>query len=548
MAVAKPIPLRNLAKYGVITDIDPYDLAPEAFSAGVNVRFRNGKISGAPVFRNVVHLGTTAPRFAFSSNPTAGLDLLFVGYENGTVTRISGTTETAYSVSGYTPSTVEAAWSSTVLANVTYVNRSDRAPWYLRTSDSQFQNIASTGSDAWLSTWSCQILRTCGGALVALNVTKGATNNPQMVKTSSIPLAGTTPASWDDTLPNTLATENTIAEMEGAIVDACSLGSSLIILGQKEAWSMTPNGQLSEFSYLPLPIQKGAINVNCSIELDGTLVVFGPDDIWRTDGTSEKSLVDGKVRDFIYSSINMAKANRCFVLHDPKLTTISFCYPSGDSINSTGFSGADGCNRAAVWNYSNDTWSFDDLPFVYSGCPANLSNPLTYATVTVTYDTMGGSYQDQEDGFKRTPCFVGDGNSTYGLSTSLYAQDLFGAGSTVAFSVDTNATRPRYLARDGIDLDEIGAELRGQKTLVSIYPQVRLGTGALPLYINGGAGDTFNELPVFVGVQPYDGITNTKCDFNAAGKYLSLVITHADYKELSVAGLDFEFMVSGKRG
>lgn len=547
-AANKPIPVRNLAKYGVITDIDPYDLAPEAFSAGVNVRFRNGKITGAPVFRNVLHLGTTAPRFAFSSNPTAGLDLLFVGYENGTVSRISGTTETAYSVSGYTPSTVEATWSSTTLANVTYVNRSDRAPWYFRTSDSQFQNIAGTGSDAWLSTWSCQILRTCGGALVALNVTKGAINNPQMVKTSSIPLAGTTPASWDQTLPNTLATENTLADMEGAIVDACRLGSSLIIYGQKDGQIMTPNGQLSEFNYVPLPFKKGAINANCSMELDGKNIVFGPDDLWQHDGTSEKSICDGRVRDFIFSSINMSKANRCFIMHDPKLTTISFCYPSGDNLNSTGFTGADGCNRAAVWNYSNNTWSFDDLPFVYSGCPANLSNPLTYAAVTATYDTMGGSYQDQEDGFKRTPVFVGDVNATYGLSTSLYAQDLFGAGSTVAFPVDTNATRPRYLARDGIDLDEVGAELRGTKTLVSICPQVRLGANALPIYIDGGAGDTFNDPPTFIGPQLYDGIANTKCDFNVAGKYLSLIITHADYKELSVAGFDFEFMVSGKRG
>ena len=464
--------LRNLAKYGVITDVDPYDLAQEAFSAGVNVRFRNGKITGAPVFRNVVHLGTVSPRFAFSSNPSAGLDLLFVGYLNGTVSRISGTTETPLSLSGYTPSSVEATWTSVVLADVTYVNRSDRAPWYLRTSDSQFQNIAGTGTAAWLSTWSCSILRTCGGALVALNVTKGAVNSPTMVKTSSIPLAGTTPASWDQTQPNTLATENILADMAGAIVDACPLGGNLIIYGQKEAWLMTPNGQLSEFNYTPLPVQKGAINVNCTIELDGTNIVFGPDDIWQTDGTSEKSICDGRVRDYIYASINMSKANRCFSVHDPKLSTISFCYVSGDGLTAFPSNANDGCNRAAVWNYANDTWTFDDLPFVYSACPANLSNPLTYATVTATYDTMGGSYQDQQDGFKRTPCFVGDANTSYSLSTSLYGQDLFGTGSTVAFPVDTNATKPRYLARDGIDLDEVGADRRDWKTLASIYPQV----------------------------------------------------------------------------
>lgn len=542
--------IRNLAKFGVITDIDPYDLAPEAFSAGVNIRFRNGKITGAPVFRNVAPLGTTAPRFSCASNPAQGLDLLFVGYENGTVSRFSGPNESAYSVSGYTPSSVEATWSSVTLGSVTYINRSDRAPWYLRTSDSQFQDLSAatyaTTPDKWLSTWSCAILRTCGGALVALNVTKGATAYPTMVKTSSIPTVDTIPASWDQTTPDTLALEDTLADLEGGIVDGCPLGPNLIIYGNKQGYTMTPNGALSEFNFEPLPFQKGALNANCSIELDGTNIVFGPDDIWRHDGNSEKSICDGRVRSFIYNSINMSKANRCFALHNPKYTEISFCYVSGDSY--TGFTSVGGCNRAAVWNYGNDTWTFDDLPSVYSGCTANLSNPLTYAECTATYETMGGSYQDLEDGFKRTPCFVGDAQATYSLATSLYAQDPYGQDSTVSFAVDTNATKSRFLARDGIDLDELNQDLRGYKVLASIYPQVRLGTGAAQLMINGGSGDAYNDPAVFIGYQPYDGVTLTKCDFNTAGRYVSLQFMFSDYKEITIAGYDMEIRMTSKRG
>ncbi|MGY3589374.1 hypothetical protein [Bradyrhizobium sp. USDA 4350] len=536
--------LRNLAKYGVITDIDPYDLAPEAFSAGVNVRFRNGKITGAPVFRNVLHLSNTSPRFVFASNPTAALDLLFVGNLDGTVHRISGTTESDVTTTAWTASAIDATWTSTTLADVTYVNRSDRSPWYLRTSDAKFLDLSSAG---WSSAWQAQILRTCGGALVALNVTKTGTNYPTMVKTSSIPLAGTVPVSWDQTVANTLATENILADMSGGIVDACRLGSDLIIYGQNEAWRMTPSGQLSVFNYEPLPLQKGAINANCTLELDGTNVVFGPNDIWRHDGNSEKSLCDGKVRDYIYASINMKQAHRCFIVHNPKLTEISFCYVSGDGL--VRFSGANGCNRAAVWNYGNDTWTFDDLPFVYSACQANLSNPVTYASVTATYDTLGGSYQDQEDGYKRTPCYVGEGNATFGLSASLYGFDLYGQGSTVAYAVDVNATSPKYLERDGIDLDEVaGVDLRDWKVLRSIFPQARLGSGAQPLMIDGGSGEAFGDTPVFIGYQPYDGVINTKCDFNVAGRYLSLHIQHADYRELTIAGLDFDFARSARRG
>jgi hypothetical protein len=533
--------LRNLAKFGVINDVDAYDLPPEAYSAGVNVRFRNGKITGGPVFRNVLTLGTADPRYAFSSNPTAGLDFLFVGYKNGTVSRISGTTETAFSITGYTPVVAEATWTSATLAGVTYVNRSDRAPWYARTTDSQFQNlgVASPGINDWANTWSCQLLRTCAGALVALNVTKGATNSPTMVKTSSIPQANTTPVSWDTTAPNTLATENILAELQGPITDACKLGEELIIYGFKQAYLMQADSSSEVYRYTPLPFQKGALNANCSIEKDGRNIVFGPDDIWQHDGVSEKSICDQKTRDYIYGSLNLSKANRCFASHNPKLQEITFAYVSGDPLIS--FNGGNGCNRQAVWNYSDDTWTYDDLPLVFSAAQANLSNPVTYATITGTYDTVGGSYQDQEDGFKRTTIYVGETNAANGVTNRLYAFDLFGQGSTVAFPVDTAATKPRYLERDGVDLDELNVDLVGYKTVASVYPQARLGAGAVNLMINCGASDNFNVPATFpVGYQPYNGNDLSKLDFNVAGRWFSYRIRFDDYKEFSISGLDLE--------
>lgn len=540
--------LRNLAKYGVVNDVDAYDLPPEAFSAGVNVRFRNGKITGAPVFRNVLTLGTADPRFTFSSNPTSGLDFLFVGYKNGTVSRISGVTEGAFSISGYTPSVVEATWSSTTLATVTYVNRSDRAPWYARTSDTQFQNlgVASPTINDWANTWSCAILRSCAGALVALNVTKGATNSPTMVKTSSIPQAGTIPVSWDITAPNTLAVENTLADLQGPITDGCCLGNDLIIYGFKQAYHMYPNGQTSVYTWDPLPFQKGSINANCSVELAGMNIVFGPDDIWKHDANSSKSICDQKTRDYIFGSINLSKANRCFVSHNPKLKEITFAYVSGDQL--VQFSG-NGCNRQAVWNYIDDTWTYDDLPLVFSATQGNLSNPVTYTTIGTTYDTAGGSYQDQEDGYKRSTIYVGEVNATYGLGQRLYAFDNFGHGSTVAFPVDTAATKPRYLERDGIDLDELNTDLKNYKCMASIYPQARLGSGAAPLMIDVGASDSYNIPATFpVGYQPYDGSANNKLDFNVAGRWLSMRIKFDDYKELSISGFDLDLNGGSKRG
>lgn len=541
MAIAH---LRNLAKYGVISDGDPFNIPIEAFSAGVNVRFRNGKITSGPVFRKVVELGTVDPRFTWSSHPTQGQDLLFIGYKDGTTSLVANAVESDVTLTGYTPSAVEAIWTATNLAGVTYVNRSDRAPWYLRVSDATYQDLAVSG---WDPTWTAGLLRSCSGALVALNVNKGAVSYPTMVKTSSIPLSDTVPTSWDETDPATLATENILVEMQGAIIDACQLGRGLIIYGAHESWRMQADGSSFVYTYSKLPFQKGALNANCSVELDGKNIVFGPNDIWMHDGNTEKSLVDGRNRDFIYGSINMSRADLCFVKTNPRLNEIIFAYVSGDAY--TAFSAAliGGCNKQAVWNYVDDTWTFDDLPGVYSATEANLSTSLTYTDVPYTYSTSGGSYQDQEDGFKRTSVYVGAVNATYGLTTNLYAFDLFGQGSTVSYTVDLAATPARYLERDGVDLDELTQDLKTYKTLRSIYLQARIGSDTENIMVAAGASDGFNTPATVSAYQPFNGLDLYKCDFNVAGRYLSYRIRFDDYKELTLTGLDVDLKANGHR-
>jgi site-specific recombinase XerD len=90
--------------------------------------------SGARAGENVLALGTTDPRFCFAAAPS-NTNNLFIGYKNGKISREANNTETDYTLVGYTPSVVDAYWTSTVLASVVYANRSDRARWYLRLSD-----------------------------------------------------------------------------------------------------------------------------------------------------------------------------------------------------------------------------------------------------------------------------------------------------------------------------------------------------------------------------------------------------------------------------
>ena len=141
--------------------------------------------------------------------------------------------------------------------------------------------------------------------------------------------------------------------------------------------------------------------------------------------------------------------------HNLNLNEIYFCYSSGDV--HTAFTNSTLFNRAAAYNYRNNTWAFYDLPNVSSGATANVNSVNTYATATsLTYNIVSGSYFDQEDNFDRHIQMVGEDNTADGItSDKLYAVDLSDEGK-LTFQLDAEATKPPLLERTGLDLDETG--------------------------------------------------------------------------------------------
>jgi hypothetical protein len=76
--------LRALGQFGILTDPKPFDLPPQAFSMGTNVRFYDGCVSRGPVFRTAGALASSTPR-GLAAYETSGVTNLYVAYLDGTV-------------------------------------------------------------------------------------------------------------------------------------------------------------------------------------------------------------------------------------------------------------------------------------------------------------------------------------------------------------------------------------------------------------------------------------------------------------------------------
>ena len=534
------LPIRDLGSVGVITDISPYNIPINSFSTAINVRFGSGEVSRAPIFRNIKDTLGFTPRFAYGNVPAAGFDTVLMAsdnwaiyeYASGVVTNVSG------SVSG---SIDPRPYTGTALADVTYINRPDRVPVFRGPAGSTFADLPN-----WDATWRCAALRSYGDQLIALNMTEGANSFPSRVRFSDLTLANSTPSSFDETDTTKSAGANDLVQIETEIVDGATLGTNFIIYARDQVWMMSFVGGTFIQSFRKLFTDSGIINTNCVVEVESKHYVFDSSDIYVHDGTTRQSICDQRTKDFIFSQINNSASDVCFVQHNPILKEIYFCYQSGDQY--VAFDNADRCNRAAVFDYNNNSWSFMDLPNVSSGTVANVNSVATYATSTTTYALTGGSYYQQQDSFDRHTLMVGETLTADGItSDKLYGIDLSDAGQ-IAFQLDTEATKPILLERIGLDLDEAGLGANQYVVCTRIYPQADTdNTANTTMTFEFGASDLPRDTPSYTSSTTFDLATDHKIDSRAAGRYLSYKVTLPDNKDFRLSGFDLDVTATGRR-
>jgi len=549
------VPLRDLGKLGVITDVDPFDLPIHAFSFAKNVRFEDNKVERGSVFRKVYDLGVE-PKHIASYDDHLGKGHPIVVTHTGSLYDLEsgapgvGVTPTGWSVGS---SIGEVTVTSCQLQNVLYVNRSDSVPAYrpkdaLKTTKFSLLKTDPTagalpGSKHWHDDWKCKVLRSMSGVLVALNVDKGPYHYGNMVKWSNFAIeAGKEPPDWDYASTTSNAGENTLAEMDGEIVDGVKLRNRMYIYGTRETWLMEFIGGLDMFRF-DRAFDRNVINTNCVVENDGIHYVFGTDDLWMHDGTQDKSLATGVVRKFVFSSLRLDRKHQFFVTHNKRTNEVMFCYVSDDPYCKFPSQGGEGCNRGVIYNYAAQTFYFTDLPYVTASALVRpIAQGTSFEAFTGTFESVGGSFSAQDKEVKENLTLAGVTGT--GVGAALRTFEPYKEAASV-FVLDEAANGPALLIREGIDADELQAELRGYKLISSIYPQGRLDTDALPIEFSFGTYDHVEEAPDYGDPQTWDR-TYYKLDFNQAGRYLAYKIEQKDFKPFSFSGFDFDVTILGR--
>jgi hypothetical protein len=543
-------PVRNLGGTGIITDIPPYDLPPNALSAGVNIRFENGKITRGPVYRELLDLPSDfSPEYVFAIPPvTEGQDaIITVGSLGQKIYSYTGGT-TTIDVTPDEPHIVntEYPWSHTFLGSVAYLNQKDGVPLMRRQSDLKFVPLT-----AWPENYRCASLRSYKDFLIAMGVAQVGNEYPTMVKWSDFATFGSPPSSWaiDDTTNS--AGENIVNEMRSPIIDGLTLRDNFIIYCQSEVWVMSYVAGNFMFSFRRLFDRAGIINQNCVVQVDGLHYVFDRNDIYVNDGTTKRSICEGMVRDFIFSGgIAQDKRHLCFATHDPRLSEIYFAYPSNDAL--TGFSGpTTGCNRIAAFNYRDGSWSFYDAPNVVGSAASVIPSGISYEDMAaVGYPDANDPYRAQSLDKETHTVFASAKDTSQDITKSrLLGLDLLSEPRLPGKQLCTEAIMPCLAERVGVDLDEDGRPISSYKVVHTLYPQLSLTDAEDTIEFQFGATDSIGSEPVWTDGLVYDPAVTIKVDTGrVAGRYLSWRLNYDGPGDFSYSGFDAKIVARGRRG
>jgi hypothetical protein len=514
---------KNVGSAGILNDMPPHELPPEAWTYGENVRADKNQIKSTGGY--ISSTTPTVEPYHLTVTKEPDNDDIWVYFGLAKAYSYNGTTHTNVTRYTSTPGDDDYTmastdvWDSTVFNGVVIANNGVDLPQFM--SPIAAATILDDLTN-WTSTWRCNAMRQFKQFLVAVDITKSSTRYPFMVKWSHPADAGAVPSSWDETDATKLAGEQILPDEGGAVVDCLQLRGSNIIYKEDATWIMNYIGGQLVFSFDLLYNNSGILTKNCAVEFHGRHFVVTQDDVIIHDGQSApQSVANRKVREMLFSAMDSSAKNQTFVYYHEVENEIWVCYPE---------EGYNNCNKALAWNTNDGSWTIRTLPNVHHIASA----PFTIGGSTgLNWDDYADNWDDQNAGWAENPY----GNPILeqpvaaSADTDLYQLD---AGNQAA---GTNVTC--YIQRESIPL--------GNHQRVSMVKSVRPMMEGDAVSIRVGSQMNTEDAITWSPKYTFDPSTDYKIDCRVTGRLHSIRIESEADVEWALQGYQLEYEDHGRR-
>lgn len=508
-----------LGRIGTNKDVQPHELPDNAWSDGANMRFRNGHMERMKGEQQIFATPTQAPYWlqAYYQGGNrwwvhAGLTGIFA--DNGT---------TRKDITPTSPPTgaIDDRYTGGVLNGVLVANNGKDEPWYWGGGSGTMQTL--TG---WNVQHRAASIRPFKNVLVALNITKNWSttkdNYPHMVKWSDVADPGTVPGSWDHTDKTKLAGEIDLSEEPSLMVDQLPLGDVNVIYKENSMYAMQATGGMDVFRFQRLPGNVGALARGCIASTPKGHVVLTHGDVILHSGQGPRSIINGRLRSWLWKTIDDTSRGRAFVCTNPQMKEVWVCFPE---------LGATACTMAAVWNWDDDTWAIRTMANTTYGATGQLSDIATrqWAQQNYAWDDASAAWNENE------------------LSESQERLVLCSAAPVIS-AADVTGTRngaayTSFVERLGLTFGDASLRktVRGCRMRIdgAVGTRIQIELGGSD---NPETGYSWSEPFAYtVGQTPYNQI-----DRFASGRFIGVRVMSLDNQPWRVTSRDDDFVISGR--
>jgi len=508
--------------------------------------------------------------YTTSTKPTLDITALKKGNVTVTVT-VYDTRQESYAASP------DSTWYHTVISNCAVATCARHVPQVKEYSSQYFTDLPGWGDQTEVDdagnisvknyTWFAERLRAFNNRLFALNMTEtntsgASTHYPLRLRWSNFAEENAAPFLWDDFADlrdpdSTASTEGTIealqngyagyidlADSNGGLIDMLPLKDYLFVYTEFETYVGTPTmNAYQPFQFKKLFNDSGILAPECVTEVEGSHLVVTQNDIILHNGATKKSIASNRVKNKIINEISQINpsATKVHLHSDKKEVWITYVAPGSDKQSWA-------CNKAAIWNYEFDTWSFCDIPYSYDIAlidPPILEKSATWEDYAeVSWDS---------DIAKQTPWQKDTSNFHQRITVVASAAKGFYQVDIGAYNHLWNPDEPdvvkevpleMWVERYGIDFDNLTDEWN-QKHVNVFNPQV---TGRGTIQFTAGGTQYSNEKGHNHSTRDYIAGKTRQVNVRLNHPYLYYEIYDRDVdSNLAVNSLVIEYVVGGRR-
>lgn len=426
------------------------------------------------------------------------------------------------------------------------------ADWEVATDEGHFTGgdlngvpVLSTGAGAWywpgtgpltlLPGWgvgdATYALRPFRYHLIALGWKSSTEETPDMVRWSAAAAPGEVPASWTPAATNE-AGYFTLSETPGAVIDGAVLRGAFVAYKNRSCYLIDYIGGAKVFAQRVLFTEIGVMARHCICKMAENHIVLTEDDLVIHDGTSVRSLVEGRIRREMFRNADGDALRRSFVVPHASAGEVWVCMAEP---------GAAYPNVAYVWNRARDVWGVRELP----------EQPAHIAVGAIAVSAGGGPAGpawDTDSDFWDIDTDVWDTGTVAELGIGELLEACPGVAPGAFYAVDAANTRDGelvagFLERTGLSC---GAEDR-YKTVKRVWIDAT-GTPGDVLAIRLGASTEPNGDPVYGAPALFTIGSGSYVNLYATGRWFGVRIEGAGAADLApwrVQGLQLEFDLRG---